>query len=54
MPNQLMKQDLQSNSDNPTKSVKINELIKEVKKAEVRREDEASAVQQWNYQNFTN
>ena len=44
MQNQLMKWYLQSNSGNPTKSVKVNELIKRVKKAEVRREGKASAA----------
>ena len=31
MPNKLMKWDLQNNSRNPTKSVKVNELIKRIK-----------------------
>ena len=44
MPNQLMKWDLQSNSGNSTKSVKVNEKIKRVKKAQVRREGKASAA----------
>ena len=39
-----MQWDLQCNSGNPTKSVKVNELIKRVNKAEVRREGKASAA----------
>ena len=44
MTNYLMKWDLQSNSGNPTKSVKVNELVKKVKNAEVRKEGKASAA----------
>ena len=44
MPNKMMKWDLQNNSGNPTKSVIVNELIKRIKKAEVRREGKASAA----------
>ena len=44
MPNKLMKWDLQSNSGNPTKFMIVNELMKRVKKHEVRREEKASSV----------
>ena len=47
-----MKWDLQRNSGNPTKSVKVNELIKRVKKAEVRKECEASAA--WHAMELSN
>ena len=49
-----MKWDLQSNSGNSTKSVRVKELIKKVKRAEVRRVKLQQHGVQWNYQNFTN
>ena len=39
-----MKWDLQNNSGNPTKLVIVNDLIKRIKKEEVRREGKASAA----------
>ena len=44
MPNKLMEWDLQNNSENTTKSVIVNELIKQVKKTEVRNEGKTSAA----------
>ena len=44
MPNRFMKWDLRSNSGNPTKSIKVNDLIKRVKKHEVRKEGKASSA----------
>ena len=44
MPNKIKKWNLQSNSRNPTKSIVVNELIKRVKKHEVKREGKASSA----------
>ena len=42
MPNKLMKWDMATNTGNPTKSVVVNELIKRVKKQEVRKQGKPS------------
>ena len=44
MPNQLAHWDVRTKSGNPTKSVQVNDLIKAVKKAEVRKQGVASSA----------
>ena len=44
MPNRLMSWNILTNVGNPTKSIEINDLIKAVKKKEVRKQGRASTV----------
>ena len=44
MPNRLAHWDVQTNRGNPTKSVLVNELIKKVKKKEVRKQGTMSSA----------
>ena len=44
MPNRLMQWNVETGTGNPTRSVQVNELIKWVKKLEVRKQGKASSA----------
>jgi hypothetical protein len=45
-PNKNLSRDVRSNSDNTSKSITVNDVIKDIKKAEVKKQDQTSQAKQ--------